>query len=144
MPIHPIRQPSLDEIEKSHNPNKPIYMLNLWRFRPTAIYATEHAHLSPSACTGREATDRYRSAIQAVLPPHAAVQFVGHYEGLVAGPEGEKWDWVAVVRYETLRGFREMVESRVYREEVEPHRVAGLEEWRLVALEGVGGFGAEG
>ena len=141
MPIHPITPTTLTALSETHDPTKPIFMLNLWRFRPTAIYAPEHAHLSPAPCSGREATDRYRAAIQAVLPPNASVQFVGHFEGLVAGPEAERWDWVAVVRYETLKGFEDMVQSKEYREVVEPHRLAGLEEWRLVALEGVGGGG---
>jgi len=48
---------------------------------------------------------------------------------------GERWDWVAVVRYEILRDFRDMGVSEMYREEVEPHRVAGLEEWRVVAVQ---------
>jgi uncharacterized protein (DUF1330 family) len=63
--------------------------------------------------------------------------------GVVAGPEGEGWDWVAVVRYENLQGFRDMVESKKYKEAVEPHRVAGLKEWRLIALDGVGGLGVD-
>lgn len=39
------------------------------------------------------------------------------------------------VRYENLRGFIEMVESKEYKEEVEPHRLAGLEEWRLICMD---------
>ncbi|KAF2632123.1 hypothetical protein BU25DRAFT_454489 [Macroventuria anomochaeta] len=145
MPVYPISSSALDAIDKTHDPNKPIFMLNLWRFRPTALYPPEHAHLSPppagTPCTGREATERYRAAIQAVLPPNASIHFVGNCEGMVAGPEGETWDWVALVRYESLKGFRDMVESVRYKEEVEPFRNAGLEEWRLVALEGTGGVG---
>lgn len=140
MPVYPISHVSLNEIERSHDPNKPIFMLNLWRFRPTALYGPEHAHLSSGPCIGREATERYRAAIQSVLPPNALIHFVGDFEGMVAGPEGEKWDWVAIVRYESLKGFRDMVESAEYREEVEPHRIAGLEEWRLIAMGGVGEF----
>jgi hypothetical protein len=49
---------------------------------------------------------------------------------------------VTVVRYESLKGFRDMVESKLYKDEVEPHRVAGLEEWRLVAIGGLGEFSA--
>lgn len=137
MSIHPISQTALSQIANTHDPLKPVYMLNLWRFRPTASYAPEHAHLSAGPCSGLEATDRYQAAITSVLPPGAVLHFVGNVEGFVAGPEGEKWDWVAVVRYETLQGFRDMVGSQKYKEEVEPHRVAGLEEWRLIAMKGV-------
>ncbi|KAJ4986673.1 hypothetical protein SVAN01_07859 [Stagonosporopsis vannaccii] len=139
MSIHPITEAALSKIANTHPPSAPIYMLNLWRFRPTALYAPEHAHLSPGPCSGREATERYRAGIASVLPPGAAVHFIGNVEGFVAGPQEEKWDWVAVVKYETLQGFRDMVGSQKYREEVEPHRLAGLEEWRLIAMEGVAG-----
>ena len=142
MPVYPISQPSLDAIEQTHDANKPIFMLNLWRFRPEANYAPEHVHLSSGPCTGYEATQRYRAAIHDVLPPNARIQFLGDCEGMVAGPEGEKWDLITVVRYESLQGFRDMVESQKYKDEVEPHRVAGLEEWRLVAMGGVGEFSA--
>ncbi|KAF3042254.1 hypothetical protein E8E11_003878 [Didymella keratinophila] len=138
MPVYPISQTSLNAIEQNHDSNKPIFMLNLWRFRTEAVYAPEHAHLSSGPCTGREATERYRAAIQKVLPPNARIQFLGTYEGMVAGPEGEKWDLITIVRYESLQGFRDMVEGQKYKDEVEPHRVAGLEQWRLVAMGGVG------
>jgi hypothetical protein len=142
MPVFPISQTSLNAIEQTHDANKAIFMLNLWRFRSEALYVLEHAHLSPGPCTGREATERYRAAIQDVLPPNARIHFLGNFEGMVAGPDGEKWDLVTVVRYESLKGFRDMVESKLYKDEVEPHRVAGLEEWRLVAIGGVGEFSA--
>ena len=141
MPIHPVSSTALDQIAKTHSPGKPVFMLNLWKFKPTATYPPNFNH--PGPCTGLEATNRYRSAIQSVLPPNASIQFVGNVEGVVAGPEGGSWDWVAVVRYESLEGFRDMVESEKYKETVEPHRVAGLEEWRLIALDGVGGLGVD-
>lgn len=141
MSIHLISQEALAQIALSRDPSKPIFMLNLWRFRPTALYAPEHAHLSAGPCSGREAKERYRAAIISVLPPGASVHFMGQVEGFVAGPAGEKWDEIVVVRYETLQGFRDMVESVKYKDEVEPHRLAALEEWRLIAMEGVGGVG---
>ncbi|KAJ4408720.1 hypothetical protein N0V91_002975 [Didymella pomorum] len=142
MPVYPISQTNLNAIEQAHDASKPIFMLNLWRFRAEALYAPEHAHLSSGPCTGREATERYRAAIQNVLPPNARIHFLGDPEGMVAGPKGEKWDLITVVRYESLQGFRDMVESQKYNDEVEPHRVAGLDEWRLVAIGGIGEFGA--
>lgn len=138
MPVYPISQTALTAIEQTHDPSKPLFMLNLWRFRPEALYAPEHAHLSSGPCTGREATQRYRAAIQDVLPAGARIHFLGDFEGMVAGPDREKWDLITVVRYESLQGFRDMVESQKYKDEVEPHRLAGLEEWRLVAMGGVG------
>ncbi|KAH6614955.1 hypothetical protein C7974DRAFT_402974 [Boeremia exigua] len=139
--IYPINQTVLATIASARDPTKPVYMLNLWRFRPNAVYSPAYAHLSSDPCTGREATERYRAAIAPILPPGAAVHFQGNVEGWVAGPDSAGWDLVVIVRYETLQGFRDMVEAKKYREEVEPHRLAGLEEWRLVAMDGVGGVG---
>jgi hypothetical protein len=45
---------------------------------------------------------------------------------------------MAVVRYENFEGFRKMVESEVYRRDVEGHRLAALKEFRLIMLEGDG------
>lgn len=42
-----------------------------------------------------------------------------------------------MVKYRDVEGFRRMVESREYKENVEGHRLAGLEEWRLICLEAV-------
>ena len=149
MPVHPISTTALDAIANTHGPAKPIFMLNLWKFKPSATYPPGFTH--PGPCSGKEATERYQSAIYTVLPPNASIQFAGDVQGFVAAPrdseggpvEAEKWDWVAVVRYENFEGFRTMVESEKYKREVEPHRVAGLEEWRLIAMDGVGGVGVE-
>jgi hypothetical protein len=62
------------------------------------------------------------------------VQFAGKVLAGLVIPEGEKWDFMALVRYETLQGFRDMVESREYKEEVEGHKLAGLEDQRLVMM----------
>lgn len=139
MPVYPISSNALTNTSTTH-PSRPIYMLNLWRYRPHAIYPPSHAHLSPSPCTGEEAMLRYRAAITAVLPEGASIHFQGKPIANVAAPEGEeKWDQVVVVKYKDIEGFRRMVESREYKEEVEGHRLAGLEEWRLVCCERVDG-----
>lgn len=54
---------------------------------------------------------------------------------MVGAPVDEKWDRAMIVRYENLEGFRKMVECREYKKMVEPHRLAGLEDWRLVLLD---------
>ncbi|KAF2034498.1 hypothetical protein EK21DRAFT_85517 [Setomelanomma holmii] len=126
---------NLAKLAETYNPTKPIYMLNLWRYAPTATYAPEHAHLSPSPCTGEEALKRYRAAIQAVIPPKCAVHFTAKPLTNVVAPEGEHWDAIVLVKYQDLQGFRDMAESKKYREEVEPHRLAGLADMRLICSE---------
>jgi hypothetical protein len=127
---------NLTALTSTHPPNQPIYMLNLWRYRPTALYPPQYTHLSSSPCTGEEAMTRYLAALRPITPSGASVHFKGKALANVVAPEGdEMWDVVAIVRYETLAGFREMVESKVYKEEVEGHKVAALEDQRLVVLD---------
>ncbi|KAH7405651.1 hypothetical protein DE146DRAFT_649352 [Phaeosphaeria sp. MPI-PUGE-AT-0046c] len=115
MPCYPISSKVLDTVAATYEASKPITMLNLWRYRQTATYATEHAHLSPSPCTGVEATMRYRSSIQRVMPPGATVKFLGKPLGNVAAPDGEEqWDAVILVGYPSLQAFRDMVECSDY------------------------------
>lgn len=115
MSVYPISPSNLSAIAAKQDPSKSITMLNLWRFRPTAIYAPEHAHLSSSPCNGEEATLRYRAAIRRVIPEGCSVKFMATPLGNVAAPEDEKkWDAVVLVEYPNLQSFRDMVECKEY------------------------------
>jgi hypothetical protein len=161
MPVLPISESAdLATIAKTHTPDKPVFMLNLWRFYNIAQYGPEYAHLAGEECTGEEAIERvglldfsrnppssiqqthlhrqYRTAIQSVLPANASVHLTSKVLAGVVAPASEKWDYMAVVRYESFEGFRKMVESEVYKRDVEGHRLAALREFRLVMLEGDG------
>jgi hypothetical protein len=130
-----INHTNLNSLLSSHDPSKPISMLNLWRYRSTAIYPASHAHLSSTPCTGEEAMACYIAALQPLMPPGSSVQFTGKVLANVVAPEEEEiWDVVAIVRYETLEGFVKMVESVEYGE-VERHKGAALEGQRLVVME---------
>ncbi|PVH99535.1 hypothetical protein DM02DRAFT_729115 [Periconia macrospinosa] len=141
MPVYPLNHEVLASLTATRDPSKPVFMLNLWKFREHALYAPEHASLAGAPCSGREAaTERYVDAIRPVMPQQSDRYFMASVAGFVAGPIGEKgeeekWDLVTIVRYETLQGFVDMVSSRKYIEEVEPHRLAGLEDFRLVAMD---------
>ena len=135
MPCFPINYENLASASSTYDPSKPIYMLNLWRFRPTASYAPEHSALAGAPCTGKEALDRYRAALRPLLPPNAAIYFSSTPVTEVVAPKSEKWDFAALIRYENLEGFKKMVECGEYKKEVEPHRLAGLEDFRLIMLD---------
>jgi hypothetical protein len=130
---------ALAAVAKTYNPTKPIYMLNLWKYRTNADYTPylDRSATDTSPCTGREALARYRAGIQAVLPPNAAVHFMGTVAAHVIAPKGEEWHDAIIVRYESLEGFRKMVESREYIDGVEAHRMAGLEDSRLIMMDEV-------
>ncbi|KAJ4359520.1 uncharacterized protein N0V89_000075 [Didymosphaeria variabile] len=113
-------------------------MLNLWSYRPTAIYAPEHAHLAGTPCTGAEAMARYVSVLRdGLIPEGAEVTFRAVPVVNVIAAEGESWDIVAINKYPSLESFKGMIESERYRVEALPHRLAGQEDTRLIMMEGV-------
>ncbi|KAF2739907.1 hypothetical protein EJ04DRAFT_572642 [Polyplosphaeria fusca] len=136
MAVYPIDYEKLTSLTTTYDANKPIYMLNLLRFREKAEYAPEHAELAGTPCTGREAWTRYVTALHSgVLPPESAVFFMSKVTAMIAGPQSEQWDDAAIVYYPTLEGFKNMVESKVYKEKCFGHRFAALEDFRLVMLD---------
>lgn len=135
MPCLPINHDKLDSLSTTYDPTKPIYMLNLWKYRPTAVYLPEDSALAGAPCSGREASLRYRAAIGSVLPPNATVFFMSVAIAEVVAPKSETWDDVMIIRYESLEGFRTMVASEEYKKSVQPHRLAALDDFRLIMLD---------
>ena len=81
---------------------------------------------------------RYRECLRAIMPAGASKpQFMGTVAVNALVPEGEAWDDVVLVKFESLDVFRETVASAVYKREVEVHRFAGLESSRLILADGV-------
>ncbi|WP_221393658.1 hypothetical protein [Dyadobacter sp. NIV53] len=115
--------------------NTPFIMLNLLRFKTKAYYASEQDH---APCSGQEAyLSRYIPAFNkaAIAEDVADIQinFIGSVVGHLVSPTDEHWDIVALVEYPSFAAFRKISESRIYMEEAEHHRVAALEDWRLIA-----------
>ena len=110
--------------------DKPIHMLNLLRFRPTAIYTPDTpSPASAESCTGHSAyNDRYLPAVRPILAEIGAeIIFHGKaWEGLNLFEGGEEWDEVMIVRYPSLETFKEMAGSGRYMSEAGVHRVAAL------------------
>jgi uncharacterized protein (DUF1330 family) len=110
--------------------DKPIHMLNLLRFRATAIYAPDSpSPTSTESCTGHSAYhDRYLPAVRPILAEVGAeIIFHGKaWEGLNLIEGGEEWDEVLIVRYPSLETFKGMAGSERYNTEAAAHRVAAL------------------
>jgi hypothetical protein len=126
----------------SIDPNKPIYMLNLLKFRPIAIYDPSSSPdiLSLPPCTGQEAwQSRYVPTFFA-LPTMTGtrVPFTGKMVARVLGLQDEEWDEVALVKYENIGVFRNTIMSEEYQRTSVPHRVAALADARLFAFEFLG------
>lgn len=111
---------------------EPFYMLNLLRYKERAEYPEGSGH---EACSGREAYHRGYIATFMKLTEGKPIEvaWVGSVlTGLVA-PEGERWDELAIVKYPSFAVFRSYVESAAYEAEAVPHRIAALDDWRLLA-----------
>ncbi|KAH0443087.1 hypothetical protein CcaCcLH18_01200 [Colletotrichum camelliae] len=123
----------------SIHPNKPVYMLNILKFRPVAVYDSSAPAeiLSLPACSGQDAwQQRYVPAFFALPTMKGTrVPFSGKMVSKVLGLEDDNWDEVALVEYKNIRVFRDTIASEEYKRLVVPHRVAALADARLFALE---------
>ena len=112
--------------------DQPVFMVNLLRYNERADYGADQ-NLPP--CSGREAYfQRYVPAFGALAEGTGITPFwIGNVLGGIVAPTDEQWDDVAVVEYPNFHAFRTLVESDAYRTEADPHRLAALADWRLIA-----------
>lgn len=120
--------PERDQFEafKSLPRDKPVMMLNLLRFRDTAVYDDgRHATGAEAyAAYGRESEPIFRRV-------GGEIVWRGRPEVVLIGPNEERWDLAFVARYPTAGAFLEMVTDPDYREAVK-HRQAAVLDSRLV------------
>jgi uncharacterized protein (DUF1330 family) len=100
----------------------PFVMVNLLKFRKTAIYPDgADAHLS-----GAEAYMRYGMAVRAFIEKVGGKPgYAGPVTALMLGEVEELWDMVALAEYPSLAAMRAMVQDPGY-QEISVHRTAGL------------------
>jgi uncharacterized protein (DUF1330 family) len=118
------------------DPDQPVVMLNLLRYREVADYS-QHPDLAPDeAISGSEAYRHYGEAAQ----PHieaagASIQYLGACGSTVIGPPGEQWDVIILVRYPNPSAFIGMVTTPEY-QALSGHRAVALADSRLVPTTG--------
>jgi uncharacterized protein (DUF1330 family) len=122
--------------------DEPIAMLNLVRFREHALYPDGHAFEG----TRRSGADAYREYGRASGPVFARVGgtilWRGAMQGMLIGPQSERWDTIFIARYPNAGAFLAMVTDPEYRVAV-AHRQAAVETSRLIRckpLDSGGGF----
>ena len=125
---------ALDVAELSATPGRPVYMLNLLRFRETALYQDGR---DEPPCSGREAYyERYIPAFRRLIGERAPQRvFAGNALAKLVGPAGARWDIVAVNEYADFATFRAIVDTDAYRNEAQPHRLAALDEFHMFMLD---------
>jgi hypothetical protein len=123
---------SLIEAAKVIPEGEPFYMLNLLRYKERAEYP-EGTAFGP--CTGRDAYHRgyVGTFFKLTVGMPVEVAWLGSVTTGLVAPPGERWDEIAIVRYPSFAAFRSYVESEAYETEAVPHRIAALDDWRLLA-----------
>ena len=107
----------------------PIVMLNLIRFRDTAL----EGH-GCDGMTGEEAYAEYGRRLRALADDFPGTPFwVGDGGRTYIGPDDETWDLVLCVGYESVSIFRDMLASASYQEAAQARTAAVLDS-RLVLM----------
>lgn len=123
---------ALDAAARKIPPDAPVFMLNLLCYREHADYRGRPGEVPSS---GRDVYHgKYRVAFARIAAEagHKVSWFGGVLASLV-GPPDERWDEMAIVEYPSFAIFRSLVESPRYKAEADHHRLAALEDWRLIA-----------
>jgi hypothetical protein len=136
MKTNEISLDALDAAARVLPSDRPVFMLNLLRYRETATY---QGRPEEKPCTGREAYhERYIPAFRrlaAGLPIKRL--FFGSVFAKLVGPANAQWDDAAINEYADFATFRAVVDSEGYRREADHHRRAALDDFRLFVLDRV-------
>ena len=125
--VHP-RPGQLDAMA-SHDPDEPVYMLNLLRYEQQA-----KPGLGADGMTGEEAFREYGRRFATLADRFGGEPiWMGEPLSTVIGPDDEDWDVVIVVRYPTRRQFLSMLADPGY-QEMARLRTAGVADSRLVEM----------
>ena len=111
------------------NPDEPVVMLNLLRYRERA----EDGH-GVDGLTGEEAFRRYGQAFAELNPRFGGEPiWMGRAGHTIIGPAEEAWDVVILVRYPRRQQFLDMLADPDY-QAIAPMRAAALADSRLVEV----------
>jgi uncharacterized protein (DUF1330 family) len=111
------------------DPDQPVVMLNLLRYRDRA----EDGH-GVDGLSGEEAYRRYGQAFAQLQPRFGGEPiWMGRAGETIIGPPDERWDIAILVRYPTRRQFVGMLADGDY-QAIAPMRAAALADSRLVEL----------
>ena len=102
--------------------DKPIYMVNLLKFRERAEYEDGRE----TDLSGREAYQLYGRAVVGILPDYGGkIVFVGDVTFLALGQVEDLWDEVAIAMYPSRAELLQMSSSPEW-QALAVHRTAGL------------------
>ncbi|MDE2377010.1 DUF1330 domain-containing protein [Bradyrhizobium sp.] len=104
----------------------PVVMLNLMRFRERSL---------DGAGTGWDAYLRYSAVTVPMIKARGGtLLWTGDAMAVALGPQaGNRWDFVALVRYPSVAAFLDMMTSEAYEKQADPHRRNGCEAHVIIA-----------
>ena len=103
--------------------DKPIYMINLLKFREKAIYPDKRE----TNLTGEEAYAIYTKEVEEhLLNVGGKPVFGGNIERLMLGEVEDLWDKIYIAMYPSRKAMLQMISNQDYIKSAQ-HRVAGLE-----------------
>jgi hypothetical protein len=109
----------------------PVFMLNLLKFKEQADYG-DGATFQP--CSGRTAYfERYAPAFRLIGAPLGVRLFwAGKVLSQLVSEPTEDWDEVLLVEYPNFNAFKAATQDPRYASTAQPHRLAALDDWRLI------------
>ena len=111
-----------DEFFNALDPEAPLVMINLLKFKEKAKYPDERE----TQLSGAEAYKIYGEAVEKLIEGLGGkLLHAGRVTGILMGEIDELWDTVGIVEYPTPGAFRGMLESEEYKQ-AHLHREAGL------------------
>ena len=110
-------------------------MLNLLRFREVADYSTTPELAPETPISGREAYRLYIAhATPLIRKAGSEVIYSGQGGHFLIGPQEEDWEWVLLVRHQSVAKFMDFASDEAYLK-IAGHRTAALSDSRLLPLE---------
>jgi hypothetical protein len=113
--------------------NTGFFMLNMLRYKSQAEYGSAY-NFEP--CTGQEAYfKRYIPAFLELAASYPEIKpfWIGSPLTTLVPGSAEKWDTIALISYPNFQSFKDIVESEAYLRHALPHRLAAIDDWKLVA-----------
>lgn len=111
-----------------------IVMLNLLRFRTIADYSANPELAPKEPISGTEAYQRYTEhTIPFLTESGGEILFSGQGGSFLIGPQDERWDWVVLVRQNSVQDFLNFASNAAYLAGL-GHRTAAIEDSRLLPL----------
>lgn len=111
-----------------------IIMLNLLRFRDEADYS-DNPELKPlKPISGEQAFQKYIDHTLPLLRKSGGdIMFLGNGGKYLIGPQNERWDFVMLIRQNSLNDFMAFSKDKQYLAGL-GHRTAALEDSRLLPI----------